>query len=622
MRIFETLKGIKLLTLILVVSIITSILSIVFAYRLMNTIDLVNKASIKRGKSLSLAYELKQSASDQTRFARLYVETKHPRYKYYYMLVRDMKNGIIDKPEGYNYYNNFFWDINMDSVWRLQNRYDNFEETYPVLLNGYELFHDDNPNSPNCGNSVEIEQTDTNKINFNYCESCLSFRERMKELDFDEYEFALLSMSEEMSNDLASIENLSFDIVEGKESYYNISNQTDYIEVLFSDPYTQELKISTSNIGVEANNAYAKYLLFNSDYLGLKSASMEPITEFKRLVDIRTNETINNYQSLADNYLLYSVVLSIVSLGFLSTLGVIIFITRQKNDVLLSSLNKKNTYLEHAAKILRHDMHSGINVYIPRGVSSLKRRLSDKQIKDLNIKAPLDMISEGLKHTRKVYKGVYEFTNLVKKDSVINKEYHNIKDILVEFLSHTSYKSQVIIDDNLPTISVNDSLFCTAIDNLIRNGLKYNDSDTKFVKVYFKDGYICVEDNGRGMSQKDFDHLSQPYTRKEGQKEVGTGLGLNICTSILHEHGFSISVEKVKGGIKDFQKELSRIEDLYNKNPDSYVFDRESIEVQASRDNYIGKIKMKRDGYGEGLFVFYDKDTESNNGTKIKIKIK
>ena len=44
---------------------------------------------------------------------------------------------------------------------------------------------------------------------------------------------------------------------------------------------------------------------------------------------------------------------------------------------------KKNTFLEHAAKILRHDMHSGINTYMPRGVSSLKRRLNEEIIEEL-----------------------------------------------------------------------------------------------------------------------------------------------------------------------------------------------------------------------------------------------
>ena len=212
-------------------------------------------------------------------------------------------------------------------------------------------------------------------------------------------------------------------------------------------------------------------------------------------------------------------------------------------------IEKKNTYLEHAAKILRHDMHSGINTYMPRGLSSLERRLSSEDIEKLKIEAPIRMIKEGLKHSQKVYKGVYEFTNLVKKDVVLNKTECNLKTILEDYLSSTAYKNQVIIDELL-TIEVNEALFCTAVDNLIRNGLKYNDSDTKYVKIYLGDNCIYIQDNGRGISQEDFDHLSKPYTRKEGQKESGTGLGLNICVAILEEHGFIITCEKNGIGTK------------------------------------------------------------------------
>ena len=212
-------------------------------------------------------------------------------------------------------------------------------------------------------------------------------------------------------------------------------------------------------------------------------------------------------------------------------------------------IEKKNTYLEHAAKILRHDMHSGINTYMPRGLSSLERRLKPEDIADLKIEAPIRMIKEGLKHSQKVYKGVYEFTNLVKKDVVLNKKECNLKEILSDYLSSTAYSSQVIIDE-LPTIEVNEALFCTAVDNLIRNGLKYNDSDSKFVKIYFDTNTVYVQDNGRGITQEDFNHLCKPYTRKEGQKESGTGLGLNICVAILEEHGFNITCEKNDIGTK------------------------------------------------------------------------
>jgi len=212
-------------------------------------------------------------------------------------------------------------------------------------------------------------------------------------------------------------------------------------------------------------------------------------------------------------------------------------------------VHKKNGYLEHAAKILRHDMHSGINTYIPRGLSSLKRRLTEENIKDLKIGSPLKMISEGLIHTQKVYKGVKEFTNLVKQDTQLEKNVVDLREVLHSYLSSTSYIKQVELKQ-LVEYEVNEALFCTAIDNLIRNGLKYNDSSTKMVSIYMDGEHtLVIEDNGRGMSQEDFNKYSQPYTRGK-QEENGTGLGLNICVAIIEEHGFSIAAQKLKQGTK------------------------------------------------------------------------
>jgi signal transduction histidine kinase len=65
-----------------------------------------------------------------------------------------------------------------------------------------------------------------------------------------------------------------------------------------------------------------------------------------------------------------------------------------------------------------------------------------------------------------------------------------------------------------------------------------------------EDVTLIIQDNGRGITQQDFEHLSKPYTRKEGQKESGSGLGLNICVAILEEHGFGITCEKNEIGTK------------------------------------------------------------------------
>ncbi len=66
-------------------------------------------------------------------------------------------------------------------------------------------------------------------------------------------------------------------------------------------------------------------------------------------------------------------------------------IEQQINDIA-----KKNSYLEHAARIIRHDMHSGINTYMPRGITSLEKRLTTEDIQRLKIEGALKMVKEGL----------------------------------------------------------------------------------------------------------------------------------------------------------------------------------------------------------------------------------
>jgi len=214
----------------------------------------------------------------------------------------------------------------------------------------------------------------------------------------------------------------------------------------------------------------------------------------------------------------------------------------------MEELQHKNVYLEHSAKILRHDMHSGINTYIPRGIRGLERRLKPEDIKRLKIESSLKLVKEGLAHAQRVYRGVYEFTNLVKKDATMEKTLCKLKDILESYLEKTAYSDQVAIGW-LPEVEVNEALFCTAVDNLIRNGIKYNDSEFKMVAVTMvDDNHLGIIDNGRGLTQEEFERLCKPYERKAGQKEQGTGLGLNISVAIFKEHGFHMFVEEQEEG--------------------------------------------------------------------------
>lgn len=223
-------------------------------------------------------------------------------------------------------------------------------------------------------------------------------------------------------------------------------------------------------------------------------------------------------------------------------------------------LFQKKVYLEYSNKIIRHDMHSGINTYLPRGLKMLQKKLTPELIEELKIGSALKLLEKGLAHTQMVYKGVYAFTALTKENGRLPTEVINFRSSLEHYLELTAYSKSVDLKE-LPTIRANESLFCTAVDNFIRNGLKYNRSKEKRVSISFDGENIIIEDNGIGMTHEEFQVFCLPYKRKENNFETGSGLGLNISSAILGEHDCQIKVEKTITGTKIFVKVSHMLED-------------------------------------------------------------
>ena len=238
------------------------------------------------------------------------------------------------------------------------------------------------------------------------------------------------------------------------------------------------------------------------------------------------------------------------AIALVAVLGLIVAVVLQRKriqvqdveiDKQLKDISDKNTYLEYAARLIRHDMHSGINTYIPRGLSSLEKRIDADKMNELKIESSIKMIKEGLNHTQKVYKSVYEFTNLVKEQVVLEKQKLNLKETLDKFVAKTAYSDKVTIDELIDS-DVN------AIDNIVKNGIKYNKSDDKKVKIYMDNEFLVVEDNGVGLTQEEFNKILDP--KYERVNKDSDGLGIKISNAILQEHGFNIYCEKIENGTK------------------------------------------------------------------------
>jgi len=295
----------------------------------------------------------------------------------------------------------------------------------------------------------------------------------------------------------------------------------------------------------------------NKELLTSKNHSIESLKKEKEVIDLTIEgdelkgetKILNIEKQTLKKYLTWLIigvsVLILIILVLLQRKTIRVKDTEIDNQ--LTDINKKNKYLEYSARIIRHDMHSGINTYIPRGLSSLEKRITQEDIENLKIAAPIKMIKDGLTHTQKVYKRVYEFTNLVKQQVVLDKKETDTTKLLKDYFQSTSYKNQVEIDE-LTTLNINDTLFCNAIDNLVKNGLQYNDSEEKLIKIYMEQNDLIVEDNGRGFTQKELETITGKYLTKKGDSEVG--LGLSISKTILEEHGFTMTCEKINNGTK------------------------------------------------------------------------
>ena len=300
------------------------------------------------------------------------------------------------------------------------------------------------------------------------------------------------------------------------------------------------LKNGESKDVINTKDATIKTLGKEKKIIGLNLKNGELKVETK---DLKVERNKLKTYLIWASIILFILILTVVVLTQRKTIkGQDVEIENQLRDI-----NKKNTYLEYAARIIRHDMHSGINTYIPRGLSSLEKRISIDEMNNLKITSPIKMIKDGLAHTQKVYKSVYEFTNLVKNTVVLDRDMVDIKESLLKYLTNTSYKNQVEVD-KLVSLNVNETLFWNAIDNLIKNGLRYNNSETKIVKIYMENNDLIVEDNGIGFTQKEFENATGGYLKKDTNSE--SGLGLGITKTILEEHGFSMVFEKIETGTK------------------------------------------------------------------------
>jgi signal transduction histidine kinase len=115
-------------------------------------------------------------------------------------------------------------------------------------------------------------------------------------------------------------------------------------------------------------------------------------------------------------------------------------------------------------------------------------------------------------------------------------------------------KSVVLNDTAAPTVSGHPQLVASAVDNVVRNGLRHT-APQSAVEVSLDatpdEAIISVRDHGPGVPVSDLEKIFSPFYRLEASRKRdtgGVGLGLAIARRAIAVHHGTIAAENAENG--------------------------------------------------------------------------
>ncbi len=214
-------------------------------------------------------------------------------------------------------------------------------------------------------------------------------------------------------------------------------------------------------------------------------------------------------------------------------------------------LEQSNSELERFAYIASHDLKSPLRNVISF-LNLIERKL--KNPSDPSIKEYLRFATDNARHMYNLIQDVLEYSKIDQNDASLDEVDLNESLMLVlrNLKDQMQFKNAVVFAQALPTIEANSVHILQLFQNLISNGIKYNNSRTPKVilshRMDSKNHVFSVIDNGIGISKSYHKQIFQMFNRLHTKEEYpGTGIGLALCKKIIDSLGGEIWLESAPG---------------------------------------------------------------------------
>ncbi len=216
-----------------------------------------------------------------------------------------------------------------------------------------------------------------------------------------------------------------------------------------------------------------------------------------------------------------------------------------------SNLEQSNEELERFAYIASHDLKTPLRNVV--SFLNLFRRRYEKQV-DESGREYLEIASVNARRMHNLIEDILEYSR--SNNRALKQEYLDCTNIVNEIkgllLVEGQYPQGTITFGDLPVFTGDLTLFHQLFQNLIENGLKYNDKPNPKVEVN------CLRlpdhlqfsfcDNGIGIDEEYQEKIFEMFRRLHNNEEYhGTGIGLAICKKIVSYYSGQIWIESVAG---------------------------------------------------------------------------
>jgi two-component system OmpR family sensor kinase len=207
-------------------------------------------------------------------------------------------------------------------------------------------------------------------------------------------------------------------------------------------------------------------------------------------------------------------------------------------NIFLKPMKDALNLLDRFIKDTTHELNTPISAILTNIEMIDKQSLDEKLYKKIN------RIEIGAKTVSNIYEDL-TFITLNNKIISENKDLDLTKILKqrVEYfkalaaMKKVGFKIQ--IDEDIK-LFCDEKKISKLIDNILSNAIKYN-KIAGTISIVLKEGYLSIEDTGKGISKENLDNLFERYARFD--KSIGGfGIGLNIVSLIAKEYSLKIDV--------------------------------------------------------------------------------